>query len=155
MNFTLKAMKPRDLIHILASLLIVGLVTSCVELNTEDPADRYTGTYSYSETYYAKWGSASDSCFSHTGTFTITKQSSDRVHISNPWNTSATAMPTILSIDPVTQGDASGSITYTFISATLVGNLLTITYQGVGSLRYSDGRNYPYSCHGTITATKQ
>lgn len=154
MNFTHRTMKPRDLIHILASLLIVGLVSSCVELNTEDPADRYIGTYSYSETYYATWGSASDS-FSHTGTFTITKQSSDRVHISNPWNTSATAMPTILSIDPVTQGDASGSITYTFISATLVGNLLTITYQGVGSLRYSDGRNYPYSCHGTITATKQ
>ena len=152
-NVTLRAMKPRDILRILTSLLIVGVVSSCVGLSIEDPADRYVGTYSYSETYYATWGTASDS-FTHSGTFTITKLSSDRVHISNPWDTSATAMPTILSIDPVTQGDASGSITYTFISATLVGNLLTITYQGAVSLNYSDGKSYPYSCHGTITATK-
>ena len=154
MNESFSVMRPRNIIRIFVSILIVGVVSSCVGLSIEDPSDRYVGTYSYSETYYVTWGSASDS-FSHTGTFTITKQSSDRVHISNPWNTSATAMPTILSIDPVTQGNASGSITYTFISATLVGNLLTITYQGVGSLKYSDGRNYPYSCHATITATKQ
>ena len=128
-------------------------MTSCVGLGIEDPADKYVGTYTYSETYYATWGSASKS-FSHTGTFTITKQSSDRVSISNPWNTGATAMETILSIDPVTQSDNTGYVNYTFVSASLVGSLLTISYQGVGSMKYSDGKNYPYSCHGTITATK-
>ena len=133
--------------------LLLALV-SCVGQDNEDPADRFVGTYSYDDVYYVTWGGDSRS-LSNSGTFIITKMSPNTVKISNPWNTTATVMANQLSIDPVTQGDNSGYVNYAFTSASLAGNMLSISYQGVGSLKYSDGRSYPYSCQGNITARKK
>ena len=132
---------------------LLCIVTSCVEQLAEDPADQFVGSYSYNENYYATWGTSSSS-FSNSGTFTITKTGSSTIKISNPWNTTGRVTGMILNLDPVTQGDDTGYINYTFTSASLAGNMLSISYQGVGSLRYSDGRNYPYSCQGNISARK-
>lgn len=145
-------MAKKSLIHLLCMISPI-ILFSCTKTIIEDPADKFVGSYTYNETYYATWGSTSSS-FSDNGGFTITKLSSDRVKISNPWNTSATVLDNQLSIDPVTQGDQSGYVNYTFTSAYLNGDMLTISYQGMGSLKYSDGHDYPYMCQGSISARK-
>lgn len=140
-------------IRFVTLFILLSMMTSCVGHVIEDPADQFVGTYSYNETYSATWGSAYSS-FSHSGTFTITKTGPSTIKISSPWNTTGRVTGMILNLDPVTQGDNNGSVNYTFTSASLAGGILTITYQGTGSLRYTDGRNYPYSCHGNISARK-
>ena len=140
-------------LYVIFAFAILWLMASCVGQNNEDPADRFIGTYSYYDTYFVTWGSASGS-FSDSGTLNISKVSPNTVKISNPWNTTATVMANQLSLDPVTQGDNTGYINYTFTSASIAGNMLSISYQGVGSLKHTDGRNYQYSCQGNITARK-
>lgn len=134
-------------------LILLWMMTSCVGQISEDPADRFVGTYSYDDTHFVIWGSASGS-FSDNGTFVINKTGPNTIKLSNPWNTTGRVTGMILTLDPVTQGDNTGYINYAFTSASLAGNILSITYQGVGSLRHTDGRNYPYSCQGNITAHK-
>lgn len=137
----------------LSILMLLSLV-SCVKAAKEDPADRFVGTYSFTDSYYVTWGSASTS-FNDSGTFIITKLGPSTIQISKPWNTTATVMANQLNIEPVTQGDAAGYINYTFTSASIAGNMLSISYQGMGSLKYTDGRSYPYMSQGHITANKQ
>ena len=136
------------------SCLALFALMSCVKTAKEDPADRFVGTYSFSDSYYVTWGSASSS-FNDSGTFIITKLGPSTIQISKPWNTTATVMANQLNIEPVTQGDAAGYINYTFSSASIAGNILSISYQGMGSLKYTDDRSYPYMSQGRITATKQ
>lgn len=129
-------------------------MSSCVGQIIEDPADKFVGTYSYDDSYFVTWGSSSGS-FSDSGTFTIIKTGPSTIKLSNPWNTTGSVAGMALNLESVTQGDNTGYINYAFTSASLAGNMLSITYQGVGSLRYTDGRNYPYSCQGNITARKK
>ena len=139
------------------SILILLSVVSCVKAEKvvkADPADRFVGTYTFTDSYYVTWGSASSS-FNDSGMFAIIKLGPSTIKISNPWNTTATVMANQLNIEPVTQGDASGYINFTFTSASIAGNMLSISYQGMGSLKYTDGRSYPYMSQGHITATKQ
>ena len=137
-----------------SSLLALITLVSCVKTAKEDPADCFVGTYSFTDSYYVTWGSASSS-FNDSGMFVITKLGPSSIKISNPWNTTATVMANQLNIEPVTQGDASGYINFTFTSASIAGDMLSISYQGMGSLKYTDGRSYPYMSQGRITATKQ
>ena len=142
--------------RILSALSLIALfaLASCVKAVKEDPADRFVGTYSFTDSYYVTWGSASSS-FNDSGMFVITKLGPSTIKISNPWNTTATVMANQLNIEPVTQGDNSGYINYTFTSASIAGDMLSISYQGMGSLKHTDGRSYPYMSQGRITATKQ
>ena len=135
-------------------LAILAFFSSCIKAVKEDPADRFVGTYSFTDSYYTTWGSASAS-FNDSGTFMITKLGPSEVQISKPWGTTATVLANQLNINPVTQTDNSGYINYSFSSASLAGDILSINYQGIGSLKHTDGRNYPYSCQGHITATKR
>ena len=146
--------RQKSIIHSIGCLLLMGVISSCAEQIMEDPADKFVGTYSYDDTYFVTWGSSSGS-LSDSGTFTITKTGPSTIKLSNPWNTTGSVTGMFLNLDPVTQGDNTGYINYAFTSASLAGNMLSITYQGVGSLRHSDGRNYPYSCQGNITARKK
>lgn len=144
----------RQLVIILSLLNLLSLTsTSCIGLIAEDPADKFVGDYSYNDTYSVNWGSASGS-FTNSGSFTISKQSSNTVYISSPWNTTATATGIILNISPTHQSDYSGYVNYTFSSASLSGGMLSITYHGMGSVKYSNGISYPYSCQGNIMARK-
>lgn len=144
-------MKTRVFIVLIA---LLAFFSSCVKPVREDPADRFVGTYSFTDSYFTIWGSASSS-FNDSGTFIITKLGPSEVQISKPWGTTAAVLGNQLNINPVTQTDYSGYINYSFSSASIAGDILTINYQGIGSLKYTDGRNYPYSCQGHITATKQ
>lgn len=140
--------------HSISVLSLLLALVSCVGQDNEDPADRFVGTYFYDDVYYVTWGNDSGS-LSDSGTLIITKMSPNTVKISNPWNTTATVMANRLNMAPVTQSDNSGYINYTFRSATIAGNLLSISYEGVGSLKYTNGKSYPYSCHGDVSARKK
>lgn len=133
--------------------MAVVFVTSCTKSVREDPADRFVGMYSFTDTYFTIWGTASSS-FNDSGTFMITKLGPSEVQISKPWGTTATVLANQLNINPVTQSDNAGYINFSFSFASIAGDMLTINYQGIGSLKYSDGRSYPYSCQGHVIATK-
>lgn len=133
--------------------MAVVFVTSCTKPVREDPADRFVGMYSFTDTYFMTWGTASSS-FNDSGTFMITKLGPSEVQISKPWGTTATVLANQLNINSVTQSDNAGYINFSFSSASIAGDMLTINYQGIGSLKYSDGRSYPYSCQGHVIATK-
>ena len=135
------------------SLLILLALMSCSKTLREDPADRFIGTYSYTDSYSTIWGSASAS-FTDSGTFTIMKLGPSTVQISSPWNTTATVLANQLNIEPVTQSDNTGYINFTFPTASIAGNMLSINYQGMGSVRHTNGVSYPYMSQGHITAQK-
>ena len=128
-------------------------LTSCLGSIFSDPADAFVGNYSYTNSYFVRWGGDSKSA-TNNGTFSITKVSSNMVQMTGPWTTTGTVTGNIVRFDSCPQSDNNGFVNYTFGSGRLSGNTLTFSYTGSGQVKY--GRiAYPWEESGNITATRK
>ena len=133
--------------------VVVFTVFSCSKIGIEDPADTFVGEYNFIDKYTAVWGNDSRTINSG-GTFWLTKISKDQVKMTGAWTTIGTVVENTISFGQDMSSDADGFITYTFGVGTLIDDILTFKYSGTGSLKYTDGRSYPCSLSGTVTARK-
>ena len=128
------------------------LFSSCIGAILQDPADAFVGNYTYTDKYYVRWGGDSKSS-SLTGSFVLTKISSNMVQMSGAWSTTGTVAGNTVQFNPCPQTDGEGYCNYSFGSAVLSGNTLTFTYTGYGQRRYY-GISYPWETSGNVTAKK-
>lgn len=134
------------------ALLSVLVINACTGVLLTDPADAFVGRYTYTNNYFATWGGDSRA-LSNNGAFQLTKLSSNQVKMTGAWNTIGQVVGNTVSFSTDMQSDASGYITYQFSAGTLSGKTLTFNYTGTGSLKYTNGIAYPYTCSGQIVAT--
>lgn len=141
--------------RLLLAICAVALFASCSDKlqKEDDPADAFVGAYTFTDSYYVTWGSDSRA-LSSTGTFKLTKVSSKQVKMTGAWTSLGQVSGNTVSFSIDTQSDASGYITYTFGVGTLTGYSLSFSYYGNGSLKYSNGIAYPWTCSGQVLATK-
>ena len=142
----------RKLVYILAILV---LAASCSGLDTTsqpDPADAFVGRYTYTDNYFVTWGGDSGS-LSDKGAFMLTKLSKNQVKMSGAWTSIGEVVGNTVSFSDDMQSDASGYIVYKFGVGTLTGKTLTFNYSGSGSLQYTNGVAYPWTCSGKVVAT--
>ena len=143
--------------NLLIILLSLALFTSCSDLKNnpqKDVADSFVGYYTYRESYFMTWGSASDS-FNGDGAFKLTKLSSNKVKMTGAWTSIGEIEGDTVSFSDDIQSGAEGYIVIKFGVGSLYGNTLTFSYNGSGSLQNSSGVAYPFSCTGKVVATKQ
>ena len=140
----------KRILHILLFLL---LAISCTGLDpTPDPADAFVGRYTYTTNYFVTWGADSGS-LSDNGAFTLTKLSKDQVKMTGAWTSIGEVVGDTVSFSEDMQSDAAGYITYKFGVGTLTGKTLIFNYSGSGSLKYTNGVAYPWTCSGRVVAT--
>lgn len=134
--------------------VIVFLSVACGKLSpAADPADAFVGNYSYTDSYYVRWGGDSKSS-SLNGTFTLTKISANQVQMSGAWSTIGNVIGNTVSFGTCPQTDSQGYVNYTFGSGSLTGNTLTFSYVGYGSIRFTNGVSYPWESSGNVIAKK-
>ena len=139
----------RAVLLFIASLFI----TSCLGSIFSDPADAFVGDYSYTNSYFVRWGGDSKSS-TITGYFSLTKISYNTVQMTGAWTTTGTVTVNTVRFDICPQSDSKGYVTYTFGSGRLSGNTLSFSYTGSGSVKYSLVA-YPWEESGNVTATRQ
>lgn len=130
------------------------LLVSCGDSLTQDPdpADAFVGRYTYTDNYFVTWGSDSRS-LSTDGAFMLTKLSKNQVKMSGAWTSIGEVVGNTVTFADDMQSDDSGYITYKFGVGTLTGGTLNFNYSGSGSLKYTNGVAYPWTCSGRVVAT--
>ena len=126
----------RALGFVLPAIFLLFSCSPLTPISIPDPADAFVGEYNFIDKYTAVWGSDSRT-FNSGGSFCLTKISKDQVKMTGAWTTIGTV------------------VGYTFGVGTLLDGILTFKYSGTGSLKYTDGRSYPCSLSGTVTARKK
>ena len=147
---------PNKIIHwknILLLLVFLSTLCSCNKYSLYDPADIFVGTYTFTDNYYVKWGNDSKTITS-SGSFKLTKISSNQVQMTGAWNTTGTISGNEIFFQSCIDGDTNGYITYIFGTGTLYKTQLNFTYSGSGSLKYNNGITYPLNINGNIISTK-
>ncbi len=145
MNNTLKSI----LLFTISSVLL-----SCSgTLNKVDDADAFVGTYNVSVVEQVVWGNDSGT-LTNTGTLMITKISANRVQTSGFFRTQGEVMGKTVYFEAMHSSDSEGYTDDVFGPGTLNGNVLTVTGNSTGQLRYN-GILYPYRRTASITAIKQ
>ena len=137
-------------------LLLISMMfclTSCLGSIFSDPADAFVGDYTYTNSYFVRWGGDSKSS-TITGNFSLTKVSYNTVQMTGAWTTTGTVTGNTVRFDICPQSDSKGYVTYTFGSGRLSGNTLSFSYTGSGSVKYGLVA-YPWEESGNVTATKQ
>ena len=144
----------RALGFVLPAIFLLFSCSPLTPISIPDPADAFVGEYNFIDKYTAVWGSDSRT-FNSGGSFCLTKISKDQVKMTGAWTTIGTVVGNNISFGQDMASDADGLITYTFGVGTLLDDSLTFKYSGTGSLKYTDGRSYPCSLSGTVTARKK
>lgn len=136
-------------------LCTLGLCLNCSkdESKMPEPADDLVGHYSYSDSYYLKWGNASKSAVDN-GSFSLTKIAADKVRMSGDWNTVGTIVGNTIQFDFCPQKDSKGIYNYTFGVGTISYGTIRFTYSCTGYRTSDAGVSYPWDCNGTIQARK-
>ena len=134
-----------------ALFALVAVVSSCKK--DDASADAFVGKYLFTDSQFVIWGNDSRA-LSSDGAFQLTKLSGNKVKMTGAWTTTGEVSGDTVTFADDMQSDNSGYITYHFGAGTLTGNTLRFSYSGTGSLKYSNGVAYPYSCSGNVVATK-
>lgn len=135
-------------------VFIIVLCSGCVNIFREpDPADAFVGEYTVTDKYFVRWGGDSKSS-TLTSKFILIKIAPSQVKMIGEWTTTGTITSNTIRLDPCPQTDSDGYVNYTFGVGTLYGDILTFTYSGTGSRRYSNGVAYPWETGGSVTATR-
>ena len=127
------------------------VVSSCNK--DETSAEAFVGKYLFTDSQFVTWGSDSRA-MSGNGAFQLTKLPGNKVKMTGAWTTIGTVFGDTVSFADDMQSDNAGYITYHFGVGTLVGNTLYFNYSGSGSLKYTNGIAYPWTCSGSVVATK-
>ena len=138
-------------LQLLVPLFMVVLISSCTKNDYED-ANKFVGTYSVSATEFVTWGGSSGT-LSNSGILSITKISRNRVQTRGFFSTQGTVSGTSLYLEGFNTSDESGYIAYSFSSAVLSGNVITLTMYGTGKLG-ENGYYYPFRLSSNITAVR-
>ena len=140
--------------NILLFLLSTFLLYSCSGiLDKEDDADAFVGTYNVSVVEHVVWGNDSGT-LTNTGTLMITKLSATRVQTSGFFRTQGEVTGKTVYFEAMHSSDSEGYTDDVFGPGTLNGNVLTVTGNSTGQLKYN-GKLYPYRRTAEITAIKQ
>ena len=118
----------------------------------QEPADAFVGTYDYEATYLLETADESGT-FTESGTLWITKTGATSVGMFGAWEALGEVSGNTIVFDDSIDTMRSGTITYSFPSAVLEGNVLTIQYEGQGYMRYGWHYNSIKET-GTIVATR-
>ena len=132
-------------------IAFTAIMSSCKK--EDSSAEAFVGKYLFNDTYFVIWGNDSRS-LSGEGAFEITKLSGKKVKMTGAWTSVGEVNGDTVSFADDMQSDNSGYITYRFGTGTLSGKTLRFNYNGTGSLKYSNGVAYPYTCSGNVIATK-
>ena len=140
--------------NILLALTVIFAIGCSANLSPEpDPSDAFVGEYTTVDNYYVRWGGDNKSS-TLTSKFMLTKLSANQVKMIGEWTTTGTVTGNTIRLDPSPYSDSDGYVNYTFGVGTLNGNILTFTYTGTGSRRFTNGVAYPWETSGNVTATK-
>ena len=146
----------RALFVILSSLAVISCLSACSGLtNTEDPADKFVGTYNLSILEQVVWGGDSGPVNS-TGTLSITKIGTTKVQTSGYFYTQGEVTGNAIYFEPNYMSDSYGYINEVFGAGSLSGNVLTFTSTMNGQLAAtSGGTRYPFRASVQYNAIKQ
>ena len=136
----------------LATMGTIFLSCSGTLINVDD-ADAFVGTYNVSVVEQVVWGNDSGT-LTNTGTLIITKISANRVQTSGFFRTQGEVTGKTVYFEAMHTSDSEGYTDDVFGPGTLNGNVLTVTGNSTGQLRYN-GILYPYRRTASITAIKQ
>ena len=146
MNSTLKS--------ILFLTLCTLIISSCSgKLVKEDDADAFVGVYNVSVVEHVVWGNDSGT-LTNTGTLTITKVSANRIQTNGFFKTQGEVTGKTVYFEAMHTSDSEGYTDDVFGPGTLNGNVLTVTGNSTGQLKYN-GVLYPYRRTAEITAIKK
>lgn len=143
------------------SLKKIALFLSCAflfpacngTLDSVDDADAFVGTYNVSVVEHVVWGGDSGT-LTNTGTLVITKISANRVQTSGFFRTQGEVTGKTVYFEAMHSSDSEGYMDDVFGPGNLNGNVLTVTGNTTGQLKYN-GVLYPYRRTAEITAIKQ
>ncbi len=146
MNATLKSL-------MLTALIAVILSACTTSFDKEDDADSFVGTYNVSVVEHVVWGNDSGT-LTNTGTLMITKLSASRVQTSGFFRTQGEVTGKSVYFEAIHSSGSDGYTDDVFGPGFLNGNVLTVTGNSTGQLKYN-GTLYPYRRTAEITAIKQ
>ena len=137
-------------LFVLAVSIVALTAASCSKVSGS--ADAFVGRYMYTDSQFVTWGYDSRA-LSGEGAFQLTKISKNKVKMTGGWTTIGEIDGNTVVFKDDMQSDNAGYITYHFGIGTLTGGVLRFNYTGSGSLKYSNGIAYPWTCSGSVVAT--